>query len=395
MFFHEILEAKPDPIFGLADAFRADVRPNKVNLIVGIYKDDQLQSHIMPSIQKAKERVLEQDLIADYLPLDGLLEFTEKIGALMFGEAAWQANHSRIYAAQTVGGTGALQVGGQFLAQEVTKDVVIPLPTWPTHRLILERANLRVSTYPYYSRETHGIDFDPLCAALKELPEKTVVLFHPSCHNPTGCDLSLEEWKEISKIVKQRRLLPFFDCAYQGLGEGLEKDRAAIQIFLEDGHEMLIAYSCSKNFSMYSQRAGVLFVVDENAAVKLRVGSHVRKIIRSLYSNPPAHGVRAIAHLLQDAKLKAEWQKELDQMRERIHRMRKNLIQGLKQAGVDFQFLSDRKGMFAFLDLDKGQVQRLIEEHGVYLLDNGRISLTGLTSQNLDYVVKAIASVCK
>lgn len=395
MFFHEILEAKPDPIFGLADAFRADVRPNKVNLIIGIYKDDQLQSHIMRSMQKAKQRVLEQDLVADYLPLDGLPAFCEGIGALVFGESIWKANHSRIYAAQAVGGTGALQIGEQFLAQEVTKEVAIPLTTWPTHRLIVERAGCKVSTYPYYNRKTHGIDFSPLCSALKELPKKTAVLLQPVCHNPTGSDPSFNQWKEISQIIKEKQLIPFFDFAYQGFGEGLEKDRKVIELFFNAGHEMLIAYSCSKNFSMYCQRAGALFVVSENAAVKLRIGSQMKRIIRSLYSNPPAHGVRAIVHLLQDPMLKEEWTKELDDMYQRIHRMRENLVQRLQKSGLDFQFLRERKGMFAFLDLDKSQVQRLIDDFGVYLLENGRISLAGLTAQNLDYVVDAIASVCK
>ena len=397
MFFHKVLEAQPDPIFGLNEAFQADVRPNKVNLIIGIYKDEQLRSHLMPSVGKVKNQIASQDLLADYLPIDGLPDLNEQLGMLVFGENKWKESRGRIYAAQTIGGTGALQVGGQFLSQEISKSIAISTPTWPNHRSIFERAGLRVETYPYYSREKHGIDFDALCDYLKKLPEKTAVLLHPVCHNPTGCDLSLEQWKDVSKIMMKSRLLPFFDFAYQGLGEGIEKDRRAIEIFLNDGHEMLVAYSCSKNFSLYCQRVGALFVVDENAAVKLRVGSQIKKIIRSLYSNPPAHGARIVASLLKDAAIKEEWKKELDSMRHRITIIRESLIQRLasKSTRINFEFLRHHKGMFSFVDIDKSQVQQLIDKFGIYLIDNGRISLTGLNEKNIDYVVSGIAAICE
>jgi aspartate/tyrosine/aromatic aminotransferase len=396
MFFHEIPEGQPDPIFGLNEAFQADVRPNKVNLIVGIYKDDQLRAHLMESVRKVKNQINNQDLLADYLPIDGLHDFQAQVGMLVFGEKRWKENHSRIYAAQTVGGTGALQLGGQFLAQEVSKSIAISTPTWPNHRSVFERAGLKVETYPYYNREKHGIDFDGFCSSLKRMPEKTPVLLHAICHNPTGCDFSIEQWKELSRIILERRILPFFDFAYQGLGEGLEKDRQAIEIFMNDGHEMLIAYSCAKNFSLYCQRVGALFVVDENAAVKLRVGSQIKKIIRSLYSNPPAHGARIVSALLQAPSMKEEWKKELDSMRHRIAIIRESLIQRLstKCSRVNFEFLRHHKGMFSFIDLDKSQVQQLIDKFGIYLTDNGRISLTGLNSKNIDYVVSGIAAVC-
>jgi len=397
MFFHEILEAKPDPIFGLNEAFQADVRSGKVNLIIGIYKDEQLRSQLMEVVKKVKLQTIQKDLMADYLPLDGLPEFLEQVGKLVFGEAHWKEGHSRIYAAQAVGGTGALQVGGQFLAQEVVKTVAISTPTWPNHRSIFERAGCKVETYPYYSREKHGIEFDALCDSLKRMPEKTAVLLHPACHNPTGCDLSLNQWKELSRIFRERKILPFFDFAYQGLGEGIEKDRQAIEVFMNDGHEMLVAYSCAKNFSLYCQRVGALFVVDENAAVKLRVGSQIKKIIRSLYSNPPAHGVRIVASILQDEALREEWQRELGSMRNRVAVIRERLIEKLKihAPEVDFSFLRSHKGMFSFMDLDKSQVQRLIDGFGIYLIDNGRISLTGLNGNNIDYVASGIAAVCK
>lgn len=396
MFFHDILEAQPDPIFGLNEAFHADVRPNKVDLIIGIYKDLELHAKLMPSVMKAKSLAIPQDLQADYLPLDGLPDFCEQIGMLIFGEKSWKENHSRIYSAQTIGGTGALQVGGQFLSQEISKSIAVSSPTWPNHRSIFERAGCKVDTYAYYCREKHAIEFDVLSDSLKKLPEKSVVLLHTVCHNPTGCDLSLEQWKEMSRIIRSKNLLPFFDFAYHGLGEGLEKDRQAIEIFVQDGHEMLVAYSCAKNFSLYCQRVGALFAVSENAAVKLRIGSQIKKIIRSLYSNPPAHGVRIATALLHDPVLKEEWKKELVTMRHRVAVIRESFVERLskKSKKVDFGFLRSHKGMFSFMDLDKSQVQQLIQRFGIYLLDNGRISLTGLNEKNIDYVVDGVAEVC-
>jgi aspartate/tyrosine/aromatic aminotransferase len=256
---------------------------------------------------------------------------------------------------------------------------------------------MRVDTYPYYSREKHGVDFDSLHRHVNQLPEKTVLLLHPCCHNPTGSDLMRDQWKTLSQLLLKRKILPFFDFAYQGLGSGIEEDRQAIEIFLDDGNEMIVAYSCAKNFSLYCQRVGALFVVDENAAVKLRVGSQIKKIIRSLYSNPPAHGARIVSHLLLDAKLKAEWKRELESMRGRIGKIREKLIDRLnsKSGGADFEFLRPHKGMFSFVDLDKSQVQRLIDGFGIYLIDNGRISLTGLNGENLEIVVEGISAVCK
>ncbi len=390
MFFHEISEAQPDPIFGINEAYLADGRKDKVNLIIGIYKDEELKATLMPSVKKAKEQIFDQEIAADYLPIAGSSEFLEQIGPIVFGEKRWKENHARIFAAQTLGGTGALQLGGQFLTQEITKTVALSNPTWPNHRSIFERAGCMVVSFPYYNRKTHGVDFEAICSQLKQMDEKTAVILHPACHNPTGCDLTHDQWKEISKIILAKKLLPFFDFAYQGLGDGIEKDRKALEIFLDDGHEMLVAYSCSKNFSLYCQRVGALFVVDENSAVKLRVGSQIKKIIRSLYSNPPAHGARIVAALLQNETLKKDWENDLNVMRDRISTVRKNLVQKLPQ---DFAFLQDHKGMFSFIDLDKAQVSRMVEEFGIYLTDNGRISLTGLNTKNIDSVVNAIKSV--
>jgi aspartate/tyrosine/aromatic aminotransferase len=381
MFFHEVAEAPPDPIFGLLGAFQADVRKEKVNLMVGIYKDERLRAEPLSSVK----RVVVGMEVADYLPIDGLAELVELLGPVVFG-GGW--DRERMYGAHTVGGTGALRVGGEFLVQEVTKVCAVPNHTWPNHRL-LERAGMTLKTYPYYSREKRGFDVEALLGFLRGLPKKTAVMLHACCHNPTGCDPNEREWREISRVMKEGQLVPFFDFAYQGLGEGVEKDAEAIRLFVREGHEMLVAYSCSKNFSMYSQRVGALFVVGENTGVKMGVGSQVKRIIRALYSNPPEYGARVVVEVLK--KERELWLKDLEGMRARLGNMRRVLVEKL---GSEFDYLQGHKGMFSFIDLDKGQVKRLIDEYAIYMTDNGRISVAGLSRENVDYVVRGILSVC-
>jgi aspartate/tyrosine/aromatic aminotransferase len=395
MFFSGVLEGQPDAVFGLAGAFKADVRPEKVDLMVGIYKDANLCAALPSSVVKAKQEILSRDLQADYLPLDGLAEFHDLVGRLVFSDVVWEEAKGKIYAAQTAGGTAALRVGGEFLAQEVGKTIYIPDPTWPNHRQIFERAGLRVETYPYYSRQKKAFDCEAMCQKLSALPEKTIVVLHAACHNPSGCDPTLEEWKRISAIMKEKKLLPFFDSAYQGLGDGLQRDASALRYFMKEGHEMLIAYSCSKNFGLYCQRVGALFVVNENSAVKIRVGSQIKRIIRALYSNPPSHGAKIVIDILTQKPLREEWEGELEGMRKRIVATREELVRKLSARGqkTDFSYLHKREGLFMYIDLSKTQVQRLIDEFAVYLLDSGRISVAGLAEKNIDYVVDSIIRV--
>lgn len=380
MFFDHINQAPADPVFGLLGVFATDPRPQKVDLMVGIYKDNQLHAEMIPSVKKAKEQI--QDTSADYLPIDGLREMTQLLGPLVFGK-----EHEGIYAAHTAGGTAALRVGADFIAQEVTQVVAIPKETWPNHRMIFERARMKIEFYPYYHQK--GFDLNAMTSCLEKLPEKSAVVLHACCHNPTGCDPTLDEWKEISLVMKRKKLLPFFDFAYQGFGFGLEKDAEAVRLFMREGHEMLVAYSCSKNFSMYCQRVGALFVV---GGVKEKIVSQVKRIIRALYSNPPAHGARIVAEILKRDDLKGLWRRDVNEMRERLHTMRQTFVDRLNKYG-DFTYLRGHKGMFSFIDLSKPQVQRLIDEFGVYLLDNGRISVAGLTTENIDYVVESISKV--
>lgn len=390
MFFDQVPEGRPDAVFGLGAAFKKDSRPNKVDLTVGIYKNDRLEAELFPAVKEAKTKVLGEDVLADYLPMDGLPEFSDQLGGLMLGRDLWQREAARVYGAESVGGTGALRVAAEFLYKEVGKKICIPDPTWSNHKQIFERAGFEVSTYPHYDREKRVFDCERACRKLKELAEKTVVLFHASCHNPTGCDPTEEDWKRFSEICLKKRLLPLFDFAYQGLGEGLEQDAQGVKWFLQQGHEMGIAYSCSKNFSLYCQRVGALFFVGKDAAVKARIASQVKQTIRAMYSNPPAHGARIVSYVLAHAKLREQWKKELDGARNRIFSMRKELATRLGK-----QYLLRSAGLFAYLDLTKTQVEKLIQQYGIYLLKDGRINVAGLTKDNVEYVAESILSVSR
>ena len=390
MFFQGVVEGPPDPVFGLGGAFQADVRPEKVSLFIGIYRDEELKAAPMGALTQAKSQIQKDDLLADYLPMDGYPPFLQAVGALAFGEELWKGAAERIYAAQGVGGTGALRVGAEVLAQEVSGDFSVSHLTWPNHRQIFERAGCRVGTHPYYDGQKGCLDFQAWVNALNKLPPKTIVVLHTCCHNPTGCDPTLQQWKEVSSLMLEKNLFPFFDFAYQGFGDGVEEDRLPIEIFLRAGHEMLVAYSCSKNFGLYSQRVGALFAVTANPTEKLRVGSQIKRIIRALYSNPPAHGARMVAHVLTHSALAQEWRSELDGMRERLCSMRETLAQKLPE---EYQFLRNLKGMFGCLNFSVEQVRRLKEQFGIYLLENGRLSLVGLNHKNMDRVVHALLSV--
>jgi aspartate/tyrosine/aromatic aminotransferase len=396
MFFHEVPEGPPDAVFGLTGAFRADPRPQKINLLVGIYKNAELKSELMPSVRQAKEHCLPDAHMADYLPMDGFQELIDALGPILFGESVWPSNRHRIYGTQAIGGTGALRVGAEFLAQEVTKTIYIPQPSWPNHRAIFERAGCHVETYPYYDRSKHRFDFQTFLAFLKKLPPKTAVLLHAACHNPTGCDPTIAEWEEIAKAMREHQLLPFFDFAYQGLGDGLEQDAQAVRHFVKEGLECIVAYSCSKNFSLYCQRVGALYIVSEKEIEKTRVASQVKRIIRALYSNPPAAGAFIVAHILQ-GPLRSQWEKELTAMRRRLESVRTAFVQGLmaKEQRNDFSPMLQHKGMFSFVDLEKADVQQLIDRYAIYMLDNGRISVAGLNEKNIDYVIDSLVAVMR
>jgi aspartate/tyrosine/aromatic aminotransferase len=393
-FFDHVKQAPVDPIFGLSDAFMRDPRPQKVNLSVGIYKELDLQTPIMRAVKLAETEILIQEKSKDYLPIDGNKNYIRQIGELVFGEQFWAQAHGRIHGAQGVGGTNSLRIGGEFLKQEVGDKIYISTPTWPNHRGVFKRCQMQVETYPYYDEERQALDFEKMCAFLNNLSSGSIVALHACCHNPTGADPSLEQWKELSKLMLAKRLIPFFDFAYQGFGRGLAADAQGVRLFAEAGHEMLVACSQSKNFSLYAERIGALFTVTHSEQMAERVGSQIRTIIRTNISNPPLHGSAIVAHILGSPALKRELEIELDAMRARIIEMRNALTLELVThcKTRDFSYLKDRNGLFSFCGLKPKEVERLIGDYGIYMTGDGRINIVGLNWDNLDYVVKAIAN---
>jgi aspartate/tyrosine/aromatic aminotransferase len=326
-----------------------------------------------------------------YLPIDGSKPFYEAVGQLCFGKPLWEASKGKISAAQTVGGTGALRTIAELLAQEGMRVTAVPDPTWPNHLLILERAGHQVEKYPYYHPEKRRVDFEALLQWIEKAPEKSTLLLHASCHNPSGCDLREEQWRELGERIKRRRLFPFFDMAYQGFGQGIDKDAFAVRHFLATGHEMAVAYSCAKNFGLYNFRVGAVFVVSSHHEA---VSSQIRPILRSTISNPPAQGARIVTKILSSPSLTAQWLADVSDMRTRIVRNREELVKHLKGKGIDASSILDDQGMFSYLGLSGEQVARLAKEWGVYVLDFGRINVAGIHAKNIDPFVESLYQVC-
>lgn len=394
MFFDAVPLGPPDPIFGLADAFRKDPRKEKITLVLGIYNDEHLETNLIPAVNQAKKRIFDQESVADYLPIGGNAIFVEKIANLLFGEGLSREIRDRVAAVQSVGGTGALRLGAEFFFSFVGKTIWIPDPTWVNHRHLFEKVGCVVKSYPYYCKKTRRFDVSSMLSCLRKAEKNSAVLLHGVCHNPSGCDPSEREWQEIADVMQERRLLPFFDIAYQGFGEGLDLDAQAIRLFVQKGLDCMIGYSCSKNFSLYCQRVGAFFLVTKDSEQKRSVESQMKRFIRALYSNPPSHGARIVQEVLSDEILKKEWAFELTQMRGRLSTMRNKLVALLQEITKEDQsYLLSHKGMFSFIDLKERQVQRLIQEFAIYLPKSGRVNVAGLNDENLPRVAESIAAV--
>lgn len=392
--FFDTIELLPDdPILSLPIAFAADSNPNKVNLGIGAYQDAEGKSFVLMTVKKAEEMLLKKNLSKEYLPIEGNGSYIKESLKLLFGDSD-RIHKGEVFAAQTIGGTGALRLGGEFLTQELTKTIFLSDPTWPNHRVLFSRAGFRLESYAYYDEQRHVIDFKRMTAAIGAMPAGSAILLHACCHNPTGIDPTPEQWQELSHLIKQQNLIPFFDIAYQGFGKGLKEDAYPIRLFANEGHEMVVASSYSKNFGLYGERVGVLTVFTHGQEATKRVASQIKQIIRGNYSNPPLHGSRIVATILQSPELKKEWEQELSNMRDRVNEMRIALIAGLAvKSSKDFSFLQKQLGIFSFCGLNKDQVHRLRQEKGIYMPANGRINVAGLNSKNVDYVVESIIAV--
>jgi aromatic-amino-acid transaminase len=394
--FNAVEMAPRDPILGLNEQFNADPNPNKVNLGVGVYYDENGKLPLLDCVLAAEKKMMEAPKARGYLPIDGIAAYDAAVQGLVFGADSEPVKSKRVATVQALGGTGGLKVGADFLKKVNPKaKVLISDPSWENHRALFTQAGFEVEAYPYYNAAKRGIDFDGMLTALDVAPEGTVVVLHACCHNPTGYDLAPAQWDQVIAKVKERKLVPFLDMAYQGFGTGIAEDGAVIQKFVAAGLDFFVSTSFSKSFSLYGERVGGLSVLCSSAEEATRVLSQLKIMIRTNYSNPPTHGAQVVATVLGTPELRAQWEQELAGMRTRIKQMRHALVDKLKAAGVkgDFGFIVDQVGMFSYSGLNKQQMERLRSEFGVYGVDSGRICVAALNAKNIDHVAKAMAAV--
>ncbi|MGE8214934.1 MAG: aromatic amino acid transaminase [Stenotrophomonas maltophilia] len=396
-FFANVELVPGDPILGLTEAY-ADSRPTKVNLGVGIYYDESGRIPLLRAVKQIEQQLADEAKPRGYLPIDGLPAYNQATRELVFGKDSPLLAAGRVATSQTIGGSGALRVGADLLHKLLPHaTIAISNPSWENHRAVFGAAGFEVVEYSYFDPATHGVDFDSMLADLAKLQPGTVVLLHACCHNPTGADLTLAQWKQVAELLKDRQLFPFIDMAYQGFDKGISEDGAAVRIIAEAGIDsFVVANSYSKSFSLYGERIGALSVVAPDATSAKAVQSQVKRIIRTIYSSPSNHGAALVAGVLNSTELRQVWEAELTEMRERIHALRHGLVEHLVAAGApEFAFINDQAGMFSYSGLTRPQVDRLRDEFGIYAVGTGRICVAALNQGNLAYVAKAVATVAK
>jgi len=394
--FAAVQLAPRDPILGLTEAFNADPRTNKVNLGVGVYYDDNGKLPLLAAVREAEKARLDAAPARGYLPIEGFGAYNQAVQQLLFGKDSPLLAAGRVATFEALGGTGGLRIGADFLKRlDPTAQVWISDPSWENHRALFEAAGFTVNAYPYYDAATHGVNFGGMLDALNAMPAGAIVVLHACCHNPTGVDLTIDQWKQVVAAVQARGLVAFLDMAYQGFGDGIEADAAALRLFADSGLSFFVSSSFSKSFSLYGERVGALSIVTLDRDETARVISQVKRVIRTSYSNPPTHGAAIVAAVLSTPALRQMWENELAGMRERIRKMRVQLVEQLKARGVkqDFSFVTTQRGMFSYSGLTSAQVDRLREEFAIYAIGTGRICLAALNSRNIDAVADAIAKV--
>ncbi|WP_422630731.1 amino acid aminotransferase [Pseudomonas mucidolens] len=397
MQFAAIGRVPGDPILGLMESYAKDPNPQKFDLGVGVYKDAQGLTPILQAVKRAEQRLVEQQTTKTYIGGHGNAAFGTLISELVLGAESPLLKARRAGATQTPGGTGALRLSADFIAHNLPgRGVWLSNPTWPIHETIFAKAGLKVSHYPYVDSDNR-LDVAAMLATLANVPKGDVVLLHACCHNPSGFDLSRDDWRQVLAIVRERQLLPLIDFAYQGFGDGLEQDAWAVRLFANALPEVLITSSCSKNFGLYSDRVGALIVCADTAEKLLDVRSQLAFIARNLWSTPPDHGAAVVATILGDAALKQLWSTEVEAMRSRIAQLRSGLVEALAPHGLSERFahIGVQRGMFSYTGLNAGQVQQLREKHSVYMVNSGRANVAGIDETRLGLLAEAIADVCK
>lgn len=394
LMFEQLETAPADPILGLTEAFKADPNPDKINLGVGVYQDEAGRTPILDCVRRAEKRLLDEETTKAYLSIEGSVAFGQAVRGLLFGGDG-AALAERGVTAQTPGGTGAVRVAADFIkALRPNASVWLSDPTWPNHPGLFGAARLETRAYPYFDHETNGLKWPALLNALAGVPQGDIVVLHGSCHNPTGIDPNEEQWRAIARVLRERGIVPLIDFAYQGLGDGLTQDATGVRALARELPELLICSSFSKNFGLYKERVGALTLLAESPDRAKRALSHLRLVIRTNYSNPPAHGGAVVTLVLTDPELRRQWEAEVLVMRERIQRMRQLFVRDLARKGVqrDFSFLLRQKGMFSFSGLTKAEVEWLRRVHAVYMVDSGRINVAGMNESNMDRLTSAVAA---
>lgn len=397
-YFDSVVAAPEDPIMSLPIHFAEDPRPDKVNLGVGSYRTSEGKPYLLNSVRKAEEELLKKKLYKEYLPLEGDPTFVSESLKLIFGE---NIDADRIFAAQAVGGTGSLRLAADFLIQGISKKFFYPKETWSNHGPIFSAAGFKIKEYPYYNYKSHTVDFKKICAAVKKMPAHSALLLQASCHNPTGADLNKDQWKELSELIFEKEILPIFDVAYQGFGKDINEDVWPVRTFFQEGHEMLVCVSNSKNFGLYGERIGFFALVAKDSSLAKKSGTKIKHIIRITYSNPPMHGGQIIGTILSSPVLKKEWIEEIGNMRLRINSMREALTAGLeaKSDSPYYSYIRNQKGFFSLLGFTEEETLQLREKKGIFMPFtgpiHGRINIAGLNTNNLNYVIDSILAMRK
>jgi aromatic-amino-acid transaminase len=394
--FSAVEMAPRDPILGLNEAFNADTRATKVNLGVGVYYNEEGRIPLLRAVAEAEKARIEAHAPRGYLPIEGIAAYDNAVQKLLLGADSELIAAGRVITTQAVGGTGALKTGADFLKRLLPNTVVaISDPSWENHRALFEAAGFPVHNYRYYDAQSHGVNRAGMLEDLRNLPARSVVVLHACCHNPTGVDLSLDDWKAVLDVVREREHVPFLDIAYQGFGDGIEQDAFAVRLFAASGIPFFVSSSFSKSFSLYGERVGALSIITGSQEEAGRVLSQAKRVIRTNYSNPPTHGATVVASVLNSPELRAMWEEELAGMRERIRGMRMAMVEQLAALNCrrDFSFVAQQRGMFSYSGLTAEQVERLKNEFGIYAVSTGRICVAALNSRNLPAVTQAIAQV--
>jgi aspartate/tyrosine/aromatic aminotransferase len=394
--FKHIEQAAPDPILGLTEVYNADSNPEKINLGVGIYQDEQGKTPVLPSVKKAEALLLKSEISKSYLPIPGTPDYGKAVQTLLFGTDSAIVDEGRAFTAHTPGGTGALRVAGEFLKTRTSSDTVwLTVPTWPNHGPIFQAAGMNIETFAWFDAETNTFDLDAALAGIEQIPEGDVIVLHGCCHNPTGCDPTADQWRTIAETVARRGLMPIIDFAYQGFATGIEEDAVGLRIVAEICSEFVVCSSFSKNFGLYRERAGAVTFVTKDADTLGRLGSQVKLVVRTNFSNPPAHGGAIVSTIFSDAELVAEWHNDLKDMRERLNGMRSLLVRNMASLGAsrDFSFVGNQLCMFSMLGISKEQVAELREKYSIHMVGSSRINLAGLNSSNIERFCAALNQV--